>query len=153
VQLRHRYRQVANAANLTTPLGLMVALVGRARTRPGPRGLVLATGYRLPVPAAAAFTMGNVILTRLPAERLLGDRRLLAHEERHTWQYVALGGVFYWPLYGLATAWSWLWTGDRGAANVFERLAGLADGGYRSMPPRAWWAARMRRLAGRDGVA
>lgn len=113
-----------------------MAALGRARLHRSPRGLVLATGYRLAVPPAAAFTMGNVIISRFSLDRLAGYPRLLRHEERHTWQYVALGGVFYWPLYGLATVWSWLWTGDRAAANVFERTAGLADGGYRPVPWR-----------------
>lgn len=136
MQLRHRYRQLANVVNLSTPVGLAVAALGRARVARGPRGLLLATGYRLRVPPAAAFTMGNVITSRLSLDRLAACPRLLRHEERHTWQYVAVGGVFYWPLYGLATAWSWLCTGDRAAANVFERAAGLADGGYRPAPCR-----------------
>ena len=37
----------------------------------------------------------------------------------------------------LAAAWSWLRTGDHYSRNVFERRAGLADGGYRE--------ARLRR--------
>jgi hypothetical protein len=74
---RWQVKTVANIVNLSTPLGLLVAAVGCARLRPGPRGLVLASGYRLPVPSAPAFTIGNV-----------------------------------------------------GVHNPFERLAGLADGGY-----------------------
>jgi hypothetical protein len=34
------------------------------------------------------------------------------------------------PLYGIASAWSWLRTRDYFSRNVFERLAGLDDGGY-----------------------
>jgi hypothetical protein len=38
------------------------------------------------------------------------------------------------PLYGVAAAWSWLRSRDYATSNVFERLAGLEDGGYR-LPP------------------
>jgi hypothetical protein len=40
------------------------------------------------------------------------------------------------PLYLVAAAASWLLTGDTGAKNVFERRAGLADGGYTDKPLR-----------------
>jgi hypothetical protein len=35
------------------------------------------------------------------------------------------------PLYAVAAGWSWLRSGDAASRNPFERLAGLADGGYR----------------------
>ncbi len=123
-------KAVVNTVNLSTPFGLLVAAVGRARPRLGPRGLVLATGYRLPVPAARAFTVGNVILT--PHEQGYVEQRpaLLAHEERHTWQYVACLGLPMVPLYLVAAGWSYLRGGDVAVHNPFERLAGLADGNY-----------------------
>jgi hypothetical protein len=40
------------------------------------------------------------------------------------------------PLYLAAAAVSWALTGDFGARNVFERRAGLADGGYTDRPLR-----------------
>ena len=40
-------------------------------------------------------------------------------------------------LYAIFMGWSWLRTGDRAARNAFERLAGLADGGYRDLPTRS----------------
>lgn len=40
------------------------------------------------------------------------------------------------PLYLAAAAVSWALTGDFGARNVFERRAGLADGGYTDKPLR-----------------
>ena len=40
------------------------------------------------------------------------------------------------PLYLAAAAVSWALTGDFGARNVFERRAGLADGGYADKPLR-----------------
>jgi hypothetical protein len=40
------------------------------------------------------------------------------------------------PLYLAAAGVSWALTGDFGARNVFERRAGLADGGYTNRPLR-----------------
>jgi hypothetical protein len=40
------------------------------------------------------------------------------------------------PLYLVAAAASWVLTGDTGAKNVFERRAGLTDGGYTDKPLR-----------------
>jgi hypothetical protein len=42
-------------------------------------------------------------------------------------------------VYGVAAGWSWLRTGDVASRNVFERRAGLVDGGYREQPLRALW--------------
>jgi hypothetical protein len=127
---RWQARQLANALNGSTLLGLAIARAGSARTAPGPRGLVLATSYRLPVPKAAAFTVGDVMLTRHDRDWLAARPRLLRHEERHSWQYVVCLGLPMLPLYGVAAAWSWLRTGHPATRNVFERAAGLADGGY-----------------------
>ena len=49
------------------------------------------------------------------------------------------------PLYLAAAAVSWALTGDFGARNVFERRAGLADGGYADKPLRP----SIRRALGR----
>jgi hypothetical protein len=119
-----------NWVNLSTPLGLLVARVGGATVRPGPRGLLVASGYRPRFPAASAFTVGNVVLTRHRPGWLLHRPRLVAHEERHTWQYVAVLGVPLLPLYSVAAGLSWLWARDFASHNPFERLAGLGDGGY-----------------------
>lgn len=150
MEARHRVRELGNWVNLSTLLGLGIARVGRARVRRGPRGLWLAEGYRPPFPYAAAFTVGDVLISRAPWPARQ-EGRLLAHEERHSRQWFALLGVLFLPAYLLATAWSWLRTGDRAAANVFERRAGLADGGYRDVPRRplrsvpAALRARLRR--------
>ncbi len=107
---------------------------------PGPRGLTLATGYRAALPRGAAFTVGNVIILR--DERLVRRDRLLVHEERHATQWAACLGVIGFPLlYAVASIWSWTATGDFHSRNVFERWAGLSDGGYRERPPR-WGRAR-----------
>jgi hypothetical protein len=137
-------RSVLNAANLSTPLGLVVGLVGRVTFRRGPRGLLLGHGYRLPVPVASAFTVGDVVLTR-HGEELFDERpRLLAHEERHAWQYAASLGLPFLVLYVLGAAWSWVRTGHPAMGNPFERLAGLADGGYPTVNPRRARARRPR---------
>ena len=126
---RWQLRATLNVLNLSTPLGLLVSLAGRARLRRGPRGLVLASDFcltRLP----PAFTVGNVVISPRPAAYLDERPRLLAHEERHTWQYLACLGLPFLPLYAVASGWSWVRGGDPAVHNVFERLAGLADGGY-----------------------
>lgn len=125
-----RLRQAANVVNLSTPLGVLVALLGRARLARGPDGLVLARGYRLRVPPAPAFTLGNVVLLRLDDGALARRPRLLAHESRHATQYAWCVGPVMLPLYGLAAGWSWLRCRDVATYNVFERHAGLGDGGY-----------------------
>jgi hypothetical protein len=125
---------VANWVNLSTPLGLLVARLGRTSRAAGPDGLVIARGYRLRVPSAPAFTVGNVVLLR--DDGVLDRRpRLLAHESRHASQYAVCVGPLLFPLYGLAALWSWLRAGDLATYNVFERLAGLEDGGYRRRDP------------------
>ncbi len=144
-----RLRGVANWVNLSTPLGLAVARLGGAAVEDGPRDLRIAGGYHLGFPSAPAFTVGSVVITRRPVGWLTAQKRLLAHEERHSWQYVACGGLPLIPLYLLATAFSQWRVGDRGAANVFERLAGLEDGGYRTPThdqDSATKRARRRRL-------
>jgi hypothetical protein len=134
---RHQLRRLGNLVNLSTPLGLGVARLGGATVRPGPRGLLLGEGYRLPFPVAAAFTVGNVLLSPGRWDEL--ERRrpgLLAHEEAHAWQWFWCGGLPFLPAYGICLVWSLVRTGDLAAANVFERRAGLALGGYRKVPPR-----------------
>ena len=131
---RHRLRRLGNRVNLSTPLGVAIARLGRAAVRPGPRGLLLAEGYRLPFPVAGAFTIGDVLITAGRCE----PRRpgLLEHEERHSWQWFWCAGLPFLPAYAGCMLWSLARTGDRAAANVFERRAGLALGGYREMPVR-----------------
>ena len=132
-----RVRSVGNVVNLSTPLGLLVAKVGRAEVRRGPRGLYLGEHYRLRFPVAGAFTIGNVIITAKTWDELLArNPDLLAHEEAHTWHYLCCLGLPFYPLYAVSMAWSMLTTGDRAAGNFFERQAGLAIGGYRELPTR-----------------
>jgi hypothetical protein len=133
---RFRVRQVVNCLNLSTPLGLIVALVGRARLRRGEYGLIYAHGFRIPM-AAGAFTLGNVIVTGRQDGYLAG--RLLEHESRHATQYAWCLGLPMLPLYLLAALVSLLVCGNPGSWNLFERLADLADGGYRDADP--WWRA------------
>jgi len=144
VRARHRVRLAVNLANGSTLAGIGVALAGRSRLARAPDGLLAATGYRLPVPAVPAFTMGSVIVTR--RDSLPPDTALFRHEARHATQYAWCGGVLMLPAYFAAAGASWLLCGDFGPWNVFERQAGLADGGYadRSLRP----ALRRRAPAG-----
>ena len=125
-----RLRQAANLANGSTVLGLAVARAARTDVRIGPRGLVLAGGYRWRLPFAGAFTLGNVVLCRCPADNLQLQPALLGHEERHCSQYAWCLGLPFLPLYLISAAWSLLRTRNPGTANIFERHAGLAAGGY-----------------------
>jgi hypothetical protein len=133
----YRARQAVNLVNGSTLAGLLVAATGRARLVRAGDGLVVAVGYRLPVPPAPAFCLGNVIVTRLDAGGVRGAGVLLGHEARHATQFACCGGVVMLPLYFLAAGVSWLLTGDFGARNIFERRAGLAEGGYADRPLRA----------------
>lgn len=136
LQLSHVLRTVLNAANLSTVLGLLLAVAGRSHLRGGGNGLVLAEHYRLPLPQRGAFTVGNVVL--FPGGTLdeLQQRypEVLTHEAAHAWQYAACLGLPFLPLYALASGWSWLRTGDPASANVFERAANLTRGGYVEHP-------------------
>jgi hypothetical protein len=134
----HRLRLALNLVNGSTLSGLAVARLGRARLVRCRDGLLAGTGYGLPVPSAPAFTLGNVIITRRP--RIDQQSDLFRHEARHATQYACCGGLLMLPCYFAAAGVSWLLSGDVGAWNPFERLAGLADGGYRDRPLR--WPAR-----------
>lgn len=126
-------RSLANMVNFSTVAGLAIARAGRATVSRGPRRLWYAERYSLPFPAAGAFTVGNVIITPRSIEEI--GECAVTHEERHTWQYTVCG-TFFMPLYVLAMGWSWVRTGDRAARNIFERVAGLTDGGYVDVPVR-----------------
>ena len=136
VSTAHWVRAVGNAVNLSTVLGLGLCWVGRARLRRGPDLLLVADGYRLPLPKAAAFTVGNVVLVPGATLDAVESRSpgTLAHEAAHSWQYFGLLGVPFLPLYAAAAGWSWLRTGDPASANWFERRAGLVRGGYVEHP-------------------
>ncbi len=142
---RCQVRTFANWVNGSTPLGLAVACVGRCTLRPTERGLYVASGYVYGFPTSAAFTIGSVILTRHSSDWLAQRPRLRAHEERHAGQYALCGGLPLPPLYLASMAYSKWRTGDWAAANVFERRAGLSDGGYKPRPPiRTLFGRRLR---------
>src|ERR1700759_5849286 len=124
-----------NLANGSTLAGLGVAALGGARGAARGDRLFGATGYRLPVPPAPAFCLGNVIVTR--RDGLDPSSALFRHEARHATQYACCGGVVMVPLYLVAAAVSWTLTGDTGCRNVFERRGGPADRGYTGEPLRA----------------
>jgi hypothetical protein len=134
VRPRHRVRLAVNLLNGSTLAGLAAAKAGGARLARFPDGVLVGTSYRLPVPSAPAFTIGNVIITHRDAMGL--GTPLLRHEARHATQYAWCGGLLMLPLYFTAAGVSWLLSGDFGAWNVFERGAGLADGNYAARPLR-----------------
>ncbi|GGK68152.1 hypothetical protein Sme01_13330 [Sphaerisporangium melleum] len=142
---RHRARQVVNFLNLSTPLGLLIAVIGRARVRRGEHGLLYAHGYRVRFPVAGAFTVGNVVLTAQREGYLTGA--LLRHESRHATQYAYCVGLPLLVLYVLAAGVSLVICGHPASWNVFERLAHLEDGGYQRHPVR--WRRRALDRAGR----
>ncbi len=125
-----RLRQIANAANGSTLLGLLLAAVAGSPVGSGPDGLLIACRYRFKLPVARAFTVGNVVLFRASRAEALADPVLLGHEARHSTQYAWCLGVPFLPLYFLAAAWSLWRTGNPGTGNIFERHAGLRAGGY-----------------------
>ncbi|MFC7385924.1 hypothetical protein [Sphaerisporangium rhizosphaerae] len=135
---RHRARQVVNYVNLSTPLGLLIAVAGRARVRRGEHGLLYAHGYRIRFPVAGAFTVGNVVVTAQEEGCLTGA--LLRHEARHATQYAFCVGLPMLLLYVLAAGFSLVVCGHYASWNPFERLADLDEGGYPRHPAR--WRRR-----------
>jgi hypothetical protein len=132
----YRVRLVANLVNGSTLAGLLVAAAGRASLARGDDGLLIGERYRLPLPPAPAFCLGNVILTRADRDGFTRAETLLAHEARHATQFAWCAGLVMLPLYFGAAGVSWVLTGDFGSRNIFERRAGLADGGYTDRPLR-----------------
>ncbi len=131
-------RNAANWCNLSTPLGLAVAAVGGARIRRGRRGTIICDGYRWRFPIGGAYTLGSVITTHAPSFDDLEAHNpgLFEHEEAHTWQFAYSLGLVYLPIYCAMMGWSWLVTGDKASANLYERGAGLREGGYVEHPRR-----------------
>ena len=70
----HRLRLAVNLLNGSTLAGILVATAGGARVRPAGEGLLAGSGYRLPLPAASAFCLGNVLVTRLGHAEFTGRR-------------------------------------------------------------------------------
>jgi hypothetical protein len=136
---------VVNLANGSTLAGLGVAALGCDKVARSVDGLFIGTRYRLPVPPAPAFCLGNVIMTR--EEGIDPGSRVFRHEARHATQFAWCGGIVMLPLYLAAAGVSWALSGDFGSRNVFERLAGLADGGYADKPLRP----QLRRISGVTG--
>lgn len=132
-----RMRNLANVVNLSTPLGIALAALGRGRLR-RVGTLIVADSARLPFLNASAMTVGSVVLipgrTLEEVQTILPD--LVGHEEEHAWQWAVCLGLPFIPLYFAAAGWSLLRCGDRASANLFERQAGLRRGGYPERPKR-----------------
>lgn len=129
-------RIAVNLLNGSTLAGIGAAFAGRAKLVAGPDGLLIAEGYRLRLPATQTFCLGSVIVTRLDRDTLVRTEPLLAHEARHATQYAWCAGLVMLPLYCTAAGLSWVVTGDFYSWNIYERLAGLAEGGYTDRPLR-----------------
>src|SRR5258708_14441245 len=95
--MRAGLRAWINLANGSTLAGLGVAAFGGARVARSADRLLVGTGYRLPVPPAPAFCLGNVIVTRL--DGLDSSSALFRHEARHATQYACCGGGGVVPLF------------------------------------------------------
>src|SRR2546430_16623885 len=122
-----------NLANGSTLAGLGVAALGGARVARSADRLFVGTGYRLPVPPAPAFCLGNVIVTRL--DGLDPASVLFRHEARHATQYACCGGGGVVAPYLVAAARSWALAGGTGRRHRFERRARVAHGGCTVTPP------------------
>ncbi|WP_269939117.1 hypothetical protein [Arthrobacter sp. HY1533] len=129
-----KIRAAANALNLSTATGLLLAALTGTRVARGPDGLFIGSSYTPRLPLAGAFTVGNVVLCRGGPGALEQHPGLLAHESGHASQYAWCLGLPFLPLYGACAAWSLWRTGDPGSRNFFERNAGLERGGYRELP-------------------
>ena len=139
-----RVREIANFINLSTPAGVLIALIGGAkphRTASQYR-MIHAFPYRLRWPRGTVFTLGNVVISRRDTATLSANS--LHHERRHSTQYAWCLGILAVIPYAAACGWSWLLTGSLSARNVFEKRAGNEHSGYYSPPlrplsRRAWW--------------
>jgi len=130
---------VVNWANGSTIAGLLIARSGRAVLARQEDGIWTATQYR-GIASRRPFAVGNVLLTRHHAAELARRPALRVHEVRHSTQWAVLGPAFV-PLYLTAMLVSRALTGDTAAANPFELMAGLSDGGYAARPLR-WRVAQ-----------
>src|SRR6516164_11442460 len=84
-----RVRQAVNLVNGSTLAGLGVAALGGASIARSVDGLFTGTGYRLPVPTAPTFCLGNVIVTR--EDSVVPGSSLFRHEARHATQFAWSG--------------------------------------------------------------
>lgn len=125
----------ASPATLVGAALIMLALLsgGRARLHKGVweasggwSGKLLANGTPFSGPVAA-ITLGHVVLG--DCEDSLCRTR--AHEREHVRQYERWG-VFFFPAYLIAGAWTWLSGGDPYRDNAFEIAARKAEALNRS---------------------
>ena len=129
--MSRRVRNLANLVNLSTPLGVVLGIIGRGSWR-RIDGLLVAERVRLPLITASAMTVGSAVLVMNKSVEEAQSRipTLLEHEDEHAWQYAYCLGLPFLPLYAVATLWSQVRAGDRATRNIFEKQAGLVSGGY-----------------------
>lgn len=132
MKARYRIRQLINALNLSTLLGMAIVKIRGGTLSSGPDGLVIARNVTRRFGFAGGVTIGNVIIV---PEHIPLSNDLLDHEAAHSTQWAACI-VLFLPLYWLSCLWSWLRTGDYYSRNIFERRADLGKGGYVEQPLR-----------------
>jgi hypothetical protein len=82
----HQARLTANLVNGSTAAGILVALAARARLGRGPTACLSGPGTGCRSRSRPAFTVGNVVITRMAAGALAAAGPLLAPEARHASQ-------------------------------------------------------------------
>ena len=120
----------------------------RAREAPAPHG----PGPRALRAGAVCYDAGRVQIHRAPAPSRLPTGWGAAVALVLLWWVMAVSSVgqkstTFDELAHLTAGYSYWLTGDFGSRNIFERRAGLADGGYTDRPLRpalARWAATAR---------
>lgn len=130
---RLRVRRTVNWINLSTALGLLLAVGTRGRVSRGPHALyvVRGSGLRRIFPHNSATTIGDVVFLFLPDDRLARRPHLLDHEAMHAGQWAYWIGPFgFLPAYAVCSLYSWARTGNPALRNRFEVRASLLAGGY-----------------------
>ncbi len=125
--MRDHTRHRVNWLNASTPIGLLVARALGLEHKHIFSLHYLVRGYDLKFPAADAFVIGDVIFIR---DGVVITKPLFDHEKHHAIQYAMCGGVLMWPLYALASSWSWLRARNAWQHNIFEVSADLRAGNY-----------------------
>ena len=111
----------SNDANGSSRLGRSFAVVLKAKCNHRYGNLVVCTGATRN-PGGGGTTFGNVFVTK-SSWKSLKNSNVLDHETRHTYQWAHFGLAFAAKYYAAGTK-------NGGRSNLYEKQAGLADGGY-----------------------
>jgi hypothetical protein len=130
-------RRILNKINLSTYLGLLIAKIFGGQTVKLDNGLYMNYGRKGKYQKADVVTVGDVFLVKFDKDCIHCQQRnlyilsdnLLRHETKHSEQYAILG-LFFIPLYILASIKSYIIYRNFWQGNIFEIRAGLEDGNY-----------------------